>query len=800
MATLSAVVTALTGASALGTTALMTASFLSPWVSALILEHLWNRPERRLQIRLSTTRDLYRLSVATAAGAIATMPLGLLASADNGGLDQPGLAAAAWVLHFAVDGALVVAVVVTRRQHRRRPDTTFTTWETVAASAATVVVYSAVFMPRPEHPLAYLVLPLAVWVGVRAGPFRSSLHGVFAAVASVIATLNDRGPFGRIDDPMQQSVYVQSFVAVVGLVALALSLAVQDRRRALDEVNSARATLQQTIDSAPIGHAVVSLGTDSGRIIYANPALEAFTGGQAELVGRSWLDLVDVGDREVARAALWDLAHGAGTWRGELRHDVEDGEVRWCEVSLAALVGERHADLDRPRNASLQLLDVTVRHDFAERLGHQAMHDELTGLPNRLLLADRLDHAVARSRRSRQELALVFLDLDHFKTVNDSLGHTVGDAVIVAIADRLTHAVRPSDTVARIGGDEFVVLCPEISGRDHAAEIVARLLHATAEPIDIGGRTITMSVSAGIAMAHERSDADALLREADTAMYQAKSRGRGRAEFFEQNLYLKAQRQLSLTGELRRALADTELAVHYQPLVRLDTGRIVAVEALVRWNHPQRGLLPPTEWLDVIEHTDLMPQLGSWVLCEAIRQTVDELGDDPPGPLRVHVNVSASQLHQAGMHRTVAQALAETGLHPSRLVLELTETQLINAHSELLHELDEIRALGVTLSIDDFGTFYSSLTQLTTLPIDEVKIDKSFILTMHHDRRARAIVQAILGMADAIGLEVVAEGVETEQAADTLRQWGCTLGQGFLWSPPLPWEAIVPLLRSPIAR
>ncbi|MEN9505755.1 MAG: hypothetical protein RI958_1681 [Actinomycetota bacterium] len=794
IALLDGAINALTGATLLGVLALMSASALTPWVSAAALEQFEGASGRRTRPRLSGTKDLYRLAVATTIGALASAPLGVSGWTEDGLDDHLALAAAAWVLRYAVGSALVVAVVLTWRNRRSHPGLDWATWESVAAVAVTGLAYAAVFVPMPLYPSAFLVVPLALWTGVRAGPLRATLHGLGAAVVSVIATLADRGPFGLIADPVEQSVFIQSFVAVVAMVALALSLALEDRRRALSKMSQARAVLQRTLDSAPIGHAVISLGADRGRISYANPALHALVGVSHDLVGMSWFDLVAPGDRAVAEGVSWDMAHGAGPWRGELRHRGRGDCVRWCETSLAPMTVDDGTPANRPEEASLQLLDVTVRREFAERLGYQAMHDELTGLPNRLLLADRLDHAVARSRRSRQELALVFLDLDHFKTVNDSLGHTAGDAVIVAIAERLHRAVRPSDTVARIGGDEFVVLCPEIAGRDHAAEIVARLLEAIGEPIDIDGRSITMSVSAGIAMAQELSDADALLREADTAMYQAKARGRGRAEFFEQSLYVQAQRKLRLTTEMRRALADDELVVHYQPLVRLDSGLVVAVEALVRWQHPQRGLLAPGEWLDVIEHTDLMPQLGSWVLREAVRQASHLHAGGSRDHIRVHVNVSATQLHQPGMLDTVSRALADASLDPTRLVLELTETQLINAHTELLPELQALRELGVTLSIDDFGTFYSSLTQLTTMPIDEVKIDRSFILTMHHDRRARAIVQAILGMADAIGLDVVAEGVENEETAEVLRQWGCTMGQGHLWSPAKPWESIVPML------
>jgi diguanylate cyclase (GGDEF)-like protein len=444
----------------------------------------------------------------------------------------------------------------------------------------------------------------------------------------------------------------------------------------------------------------------------------------------------------------------------------------------------------------VQLLDVSARREFAERLTHQALHDELTGLPNRTLLRERLDHALVTARRSGQAVALMFLDLDHFKMVNDSLGHAAGDQVIRTVAQRLVSTVRPSDTVARIGGDEFVVCCPEVSGADLGAEIAARLLQVVNEPIVLDGQSITITTSAGIAIAGEGDDAGDLLRQADTAMYAAKSRGRGRVEFFEDALYQQARRRLVITNDAREALRCDQFVLHHQPVVSLmvpgadwAAAEVVAVEALVRWQHPDRGLLLPGEWLDVVETSDLMVELGAWVLRTAATEVASV------GGLRLHVNVSATQLRHA-LVETVTDALEESGLEAERLVLELTETQLVSVHHEQLSELYRLRDLGVSLSVDDFGTHYSSLTQLTTLPVTELKVDRSFVMAMGVDHRARAIVQGVLGMAGAMGLAVVAEGVETAETATELRSWGCPSAQGFLWGRPQPW----PEVRQRFAR
>jgi diguanylate cyclase (GGDEF)-like protein len=788
---LSAGVNFVTGASLWIALVLGAANVVHAGVAAVVLEH--RALERRTSVTggsgvcLANTGDLLRLGAASAAGAVASLPFGLLVWSLAGGASMP-VAAGSWLLRYGVITVIVVAVALSWEAsawQRLIPDRT-ARLELFVMAVATGVVYGGLFFTPPGESLAFLVLPITVWVAVRAGTFLAALHGLLTGAVAVTSALLEIGPFGSITDPLEQSIVIQSFIAVVGLVGLALSVAVADRRRALVQASDARQTLQRTIDSAPIGHAVIALDHGSeGEILYANPALERWLSGENSVVGASWLDLVDDGERDRARSILVDLDR-RGSWHGEFRHATPGG-LRWSEVVVAPLPPAQGPGNGVSRQASLQLLDVTARREFADRLHHQAMHDDLTGLPNRVMLRERLELALAMAGRSHRAVALLFIDLDHFKHINDSFGHAAGDAVIAAIGRRLVQGVRPGDTVARIGGDEFVVCCPEITEHHQAAEIAARLLRSIEEPIDVAGRRTTIGASVGIATADWHADAGDLLRESDSAMYQAKSRGRGRVEFFDQSLFEQSQRRLHIAAEIRHALEHDQFVLHYQPIVSLETGDVAAVEALVRWEHPDRGLLLPGEWMDVAEDSGLMPQLDSWVLDRAVTRAAEL---PPDSRIQVHVNVSAAQLREGGIADSVERVLHDNEFDPTRLVLELTESQLLTVSAELLDDLHHLRDVGVVLAVDDFGAHYSSLSHLTTLPVEEIKIDKSFVLAMDDDPRARAVVHGVLGMAHAIGLAVVAEGVENERAAAELRDWDCEFGQGFLWARPQPWSSV----------
>ncbi|GAB7191918.1 hypothetical protein NUM3379_26260 [Kineococcus sp. NUM-3379] len=744
-------------------------------------------------LRLRDTRGLVAVGVAALAGAAASAPVSLLAT-PPGSAGEAVSTALPWVVRYGASSAVVMTFVLAwrvrrgDRRHGRPPAEGPGPWEAAGLVALSAAVYAALFGGRSEHGMVFLALPVTVLVGWRCGPAWTATHGVLTAAVAVVATLDGRGPFAGIGSVPLRTAAVQAFIAVVGLVGLALSVEVGQRHDALLASRRRADALERTLQTAVVGNALLSLAPATrGLVRYANPALRAWWGSGTDrpLEGTPWLDLLGRTERDGFRRVLEDLAHGRlASWDGELRLHVLDGSERFCHAAAArlALPADDGGACEEPV-ANVQLVDISERKALEARLVHQALHDQLTGLPNRALLRERVEQALAAQSRSGRTLALVFFDLDHFKKINDSLGHAAGDEVLHAVAARLSAAVRPGDTVARIGGDEFVVCCPDVGTPADASEIATRLLAAACRPVEVGGRGVQVSLSAGITLARPGAAAADLLRESDTAMYEAKATGRGRVEFFSEALYDRARRNLQLEDELRRALAGGQFVLHHQPIVDLSTGRVEAVEALARWEHPQRGLLAPGEWLAVAENCGLMADLGTVILRDALRQWPG-LAALHGEHLSVHVNVSAAQLHDGRLAERVAAALGESGTPADRVVLELTETQLLRVQDSLVADLQRVRALGVRLAADDFGTGYSSLTQLTDLPIDEVKIDRQFVAAMGTDPRSRAVVHGVLAMAREMGLAVVAEGVETPETAAQLGRAGCRAAQGYLWGRP----------------
>ncbi len=471
---------------------------------------------------------------------------------------------------------------------------------------------------------------------------------------------------------------------------------------------------------------------------------------------------------------------------GALVIHLHDGWALTNEEEIVALAATRLASI------ALQ------RHQTQQQLWFLAHHDHLTGLPNRAHVQGRLDDAIGYARAHNTSLAVMFLDVDNFKIVNDSLGHSAGDHVLVGFAERLSDMLRPGDTVGRFGGDEFVVLLENITSVDDAVLVAERLLEDFRHPLRIGAETVFLSVSIGIAISvggHDSSDV--LLRNADSAMYQAKSRGRARVVVFDDGHPMRSARRLQLEGDLHRALDLGQFELFWQPKVALDTGRIVSAEALVRWRHPERGLIQPTEFIRVTEEIELIVRIGAWVLDEAIRQRAAweaEYGDD--APWSIAVNVSALQLAAPSAMNSVLQVLRRWHWAPERLVLELTESVLVDEEGEAAPIIHELKALGVQLAIDDFGTGYASLSYLHRYPVDQVKLDRSFVSAIDEHGEGSAIARAVISMAHALGISVTAEGVETEAQLRGLRVLGCDRAQGFLFSPPLPADQFGALLRT----
>ena len=474
---------------------------------------------------------------------------------------------------------------------------------------------------------------------------------------------------------------------------------------------------------------------------------------------------------------------------GEVRHVLARGEVVVDgSGEVTAMLGTAIDITDR------KLAEDAVR-DSQEAMAHQALHDGLTGLPNRTLLQDRLQHALARGQRDGSRVALLFLDIDRFKMVNDSLGHAAGDELLIQIAARLDGALRPTDSVARFGGDELAVLCEDIEG-DAGVHVAERVMEALRRPFDLSGREFFATASVGVAFSDTDDSAESLLRDADVAMYRAKELGGARYELFDAEMRRRSVERMQTEHELRRALGQGELRLHYQPIVSLDQGEVIGAEALIRWEHPARGLLSPAAFIPLAEETSLIVAIGSWVLREACNQLA-AWSETMPADFELSVNVSARQFADPGLLDTVLAALGDAGVEPQRLSLELTESVLIQqegAHETLMALKDH----GVRVVLDDFGTGYSSLSYLSRFPIDGLKVDRSFVANMEEGSPEHAIVVAVGTMAGAMNLEVVAEGIENETQRAELTRLGYGLGQGFLFARPVEADTFAKLL-SPAA-
>jgi diguanylate cyclase (GGDEF)-like protein/PAS domain S-box-containing protein len=558
----------------------------------------------------------------------------------------------------------------------------------------------------------------------------------------------------------------------------ALALESADQREDLFERSSEarfRTLVQNSKD-------VIAVLEPSFVIRYVTPSVEEMLGWSPGSLVQKKLDEVLDPDEPGVGADLRSAVGGEVEVQRELRLLRSDGIVRTVECVFRNL-------LDDPsvRGIVMTAHDVTERRQLEDELTHQAFHDALTGLPNRLLLTDRIEHALERARRSGSDVALLFLDIDDFKTVNDSLGHTAGDELLVEIGSRLRDALRVVDTAARLGGDEFALLLEDAKGVTGATTVAERVLDAVAVPLRAGGTEVLCRASIGIVFGEPGQSAGELLRNADVAMYRAKQAGGHRFQLFEPRMHEAALTRLELKADLERAFAADELDLNYQPLIDLQTGRVVALEALLRWCHPIRGFISPLEFIPIAEETGLINDIGAWVLRRACRQTREwQVGVPGYSGLAINVNLSARQILQPTFRHSVAETLAETGIHPTQLVLEITESTLMEDVEGVSARLAELRALGIRIAIDDFGTGFSSLGYLQRFPVDELKVAREFVDAVVTDPRQARLVEAIVALARSLELETVAEGIEEEGQHQLLRQFGCRLGQGYLYSRPLP--------------
>jgi diguanylate cyclase (GGDEF)-like protein/PAS domain S-box-containing protein len=538
---------------------------------------------------------------------------------------------------------------------------------------------------------------------------------------------------------------------------------------------------------------VVSAG---GEISYLSPSVERVLGyGAEELNGTSFLTLVAASDRGRIAHVLEPFGPEADSHTLECTLVHRDGTELEFEIRHSNLMDDEHI-----RGIVLNSRDISERKAFERQLAHQAFHDSVTGLANRALFADRVAHALSRRSDERSPIGVMFVDLDDFKTINDSLGHPVGDSVLRQVGERLLGALRPTDTAARFGGDEFAVLLEDIEGSQHAADIAERLKEAIERPVTVEDKQLFVRASIGICLTRpgEATSPEDLLRNADVAMYMAKRDIKGSYRMFEPAMHESVVERLELRADLQRAIEERQLEVHYQPVVRLDKGSVNGLEALLRWQHPTKGTISPLQFIPLAEETGLIIPIGRWVLREACKQGAAlqiAVGDGQR--LMMSVNLSVKQLQSDTIIADVESALAESGLVPDNLVLEITESVMMADIDLAVRRLHALKALGVRLAMDDFGTGYSSLSYLSKFPVDILKMDRSFLQAGKADS---GLAAAIVSLGETLDLQVVAEGIEMPEQLASLLSLGCELGQGFLFAKAMPLPSVVEYLESAAAE
>jgi diguanylate cyclase (GGDEF)-like protein/PAS domain S-box-containing protein len=576
-----------------------------------------------------------------------------------------------------------------------------------------------------------------------------------------------------------------------------LSHHIAEQERTARALKESEEQFRKAFDHAA-GMALVST---EGQWLQVNQSLCRMLGyGEADLLALSFQKLTHPDDLGHDLTEMYQLVEGKlSTSQSEKRYTHREGRDLWVLQSVSLV---RDAE-GKPQHFIFQIQDITERKQAEEKIHHAAFHDALTGLPNRILLSDRLSVAVERAKRHRDyQFAVLFIDLDRFKIVNDSLGHQYGDLLLIQVSQRLRHSVRAVDTVARLGGDEFAVLLDGIEGVENAAPTAERIQQHLTMPFDLDGQEVFISGSIGIAFSTAGYDKpEDILRDSDTAMYRAKANGKARHEVFDQAMHTRAMELLQLENDLRHAIERREMCVFYQPITEVATGRFSGFEALVRWRHPQRGLVSPADFIPLAEETGLIIPLGLEVLRQACRQTAQWQREYPSAkPYTISVNLSPKQLKQPDLVEQVRDILDETGLAPHCLRLEITESLVMENAEFAAQVMRRLKNTGIQLSLDDFGTGYSSLSHLHRFPFDILKIDRSFVMRLGEDRGSEKIVKTILMLASELEMAAVAEGVETEEQAARLGALNCTYGQGYLYSKPLPAEAIEPLLLKNLAE
>ena len=616
------------------------------------------------------------------------------------------------------------------------------------------------------------------------------------------------GQEGRFDALTEDAARIADFgtLGILGFVLVVLAflqferarraaVLVETQRKVLEESEARFRSLVQNSED------VICIIDERGRALYSSPAVAEVYGVTAEDVrGDDLIEMVHRDERKAVRSVLANLAaepRGAVA-KLECRVRHRSGALKDLEVTATNLLDDPTIGgiVLNARDISQRKVAERDNEALQEQLAHQAFHDPLTGLANRALLRERLQHALARVARSREPLAVMFIDLDEFKSVNDSLGHDVGDELLQAVAVRLRESGRPADTIARRGGDEFAVLLEGMFNAAEAPRVAERIIRMFTAPFELDGHPVSIGASIGLALKEWKEGTEELLGNADVAMYAAKARGRGCYEVYRPELRLARTERVRRESDLQAALARNEFVVEYQPIVDMVTGGMAGAEALLRWSHPTRGVLPPSEFVELAEETGLIVPLGRWVLREACRQAVAWKSAAGAAPLKLSVNLSVRQFQEADLVQQVADTLQVTGFDPSDLILEITESVFLNDSPSTLATIQGLKDLGIEIAIDDFGTGYSSLSYLRTFPIDILKIDRSFIDGIDRGVEDAALARAIVQIGENLNLRIVAEGIETPRQLVEVRRLGCHEGQGFFLGMPLDAPALQELVAN----
>jgi diguanylate cyclase (GGDEF)-like protein/PAS domain S-box-containing protein len=674
-----------------------------------------------------------------------------------------------------------IAAIVTLHQTGQRP-----LWLLAAAPAAACLVAGAAWLQRTT---AAIIEPRSVTIDV----------GTMAGL-SVIPFVAVLPGFGLLLKAASESGVQPLAGLVVGAVlvtAITFARQVTSTRETVRILSEASARENEARFRALVQNSsdVIAILEPDSTIRFLSPSARTVLGHDPKrLVGTRILDLLHPDDEPGARQFLAELASGgpSGT-RGSLTREwrLAHANGSWLTVDN---VGTNLLDETTVQGLVLNTRDVTERRIMEEQYMHQAFHDPLTDLANRSLFLYQVGHALARGVRHNETVTVLFLDLDNFKNVNDSLGHAAGDRLLVEAARRLSACVRDSDLIARLGGDEFAVLIESTDDADEVLNMAERIVAALGRAFVVNGKEVFVSASIGIARTEDGATSDELVRNADVAMYIAKTRGKGRYVLFEPIMHAAALERLDLEADLRRATERGEFFLEYQPIIAMNGGEICGTEALVRWRRSGRGTVPPSVFIPVAEETGMIVEIGRWVLREACRQG-HRWEQDRGAPVRVTVNLSGRQLQDPGIVEDVRDALLESGFTPADLVLEITESILMHHVEVSLLRLTQLKELGVSLAIDDFGTGYSSLSYLQRYPIDILKIDKAFVDTIDKGGDGAVLASAIVALGETLRLDTVAEGIETEAQRGMLMELGCEFGQGFLFAPPLSAEDLSVLMR-----